>query len=103
MLFLSLLALCFSCATARVVLELQGVNFELAITNSKYAAILFYDSSPAGQTFIEQWVKAAEGFNDSSDIHEDGEIAMVIQAAVIDAVYSSDYDPSPSSRIIEYR
>lgn len=68
----------FTYALSRSVLELQGVNFELALTSYKYAAILFYDSSSAGQTLIEQWLKAAEGFEESSDIHDEGEIAMVI-------------------------
>lgn len=68
----------FTLAVSRSVLELQGVNFELALTSYKYAAILFYDSSTNGQNLIEQWLKAAEGFEDSSDIHAEGEIAMVI-------------------------
>eukprot|EP00596_Hydrurales_sp_CCMP1899_P010056 CAMPEP_0119038502 /NCGR_PEP_ID=MMETSP1177-20130426/7464_1 /TAXON_ID=2985 /ORGANISM="Ochromonas sp, Strain CCMP1899" /LENGTH=571 /DNA_ID=CAMNT_0007001167 /DNA_START=151 /DNA_END=1863 /DNA_ORIENTATION=- len=64
-------------AVSRSVLELQGVNFELALTSYKYAAILFYDSSTNGQNLIDQWLKAAEGFEDSSDIHDEGEIAMI--------------------------
>ena len=63
--------------SARTALELQGVNFELALTSYKYAAILFYDSSSQGKVLVEQWQKAAERFNDSDDIHDDGEIAMV--------------------------
>ena len=74
--FFAVLAIVITAAKARSVLELQGVNFELA-TSYKYAAILFYDSSTIGQTLTEQWLLAAEGFDDSSDIHEDGEIAMV--------------------------
>jgi hypothetical protein len=66
-------------AVSRSVLELQGVNFELALTSYKYAAILFYDSSTNGQNLIDQWLKAAEGFEDSSDIHDEGEIAMVFK------------------------
>jgi hypothetical protein len=67
----------FTAVTGRSVLELQGVNFELALTSYKYAAILFYDSSPPGQLLVDQWLKAAQGFGDNDDIHGDGEIAMV--------------------------
>jgi hypothetical protein len=67
----------FTTVTGRSVLELQGVNFELALTSYKYAAILFYDSSPPGQLLVDQWLKAAQGFGDNDDIHGDGEIAMV--------------------------
>lgn len=63
--------------SSRTALELQGVNFELALTSYKYAAILFYDSSSQGQALVEKWHNAAERFNDSDDIHDDGEIAMV--------------------------
>ena len=79
MMLLSSLVLSLFVATvsARTALELQGVNFELALTSYKYAAILFYDSSSQGQVLVEQWHKAAERFNDSDDIHDDGEIAMV--------------------------
>lgn len=78
-LFSAALSLIFATASARSVLELQGVNFELALTSYKYAAILFYDSSSAGQTLIDLWQKATDGFDDLNDIHGDGEIAMVYQ------------------------
>lgn len=74
----TVLSLFLATAVARTVLELQGVSFELALTSYKYAAILFYDSSTTGQTLIEQLLKSAEGFTDTSDIHVDGEIAMVL-------------------------
>lgn len=78
-LFSAALSFIFARASARSVLELQGVNFELALTSYKYAAILFYDSSSAGQTLIDLWQKATDGFDDINDIHGDGEIAMVYQ------------------------
>ena len=84
MLFLCLvLSIFVATVSARTALELQGVNFELALTSYKYAAILFYDSSSQGKVLVEQWQKAAERFNDSDDIHDDGEIAMVISSHLL--------------------
>lgn len=79
---LGVLSLLLTTALARSVSELQGLNFELALTSYKYAAILFYDSSATGQTLIEQWTTSAEGFDQNNDIHEDGEIAMVSQPSL---------------------
>ena len=82
------------CATtfARQVLELQGVNFELALTSYKYAAILFYDESQTGQKLKREWLKAAESIGSSSssssgsgvssenDMYEEAEMAMINSA-----------------------
>ena len=77
--FSTVLSFILASASGRSVLELQGVNFELALTSYKYAAILFYDSSPPGQALIDLWLQATAGFDDLNDIHGDGEIAMVIR------------------------
>jgi hypothetical protein len=63
--------------SAREILELYGVNFELALTSYKYAAILFYDSSPTGQLLQQEWRKAAEKLKGANDLYNEAEIAMV--------------------------
>ena len=64
---------------ARQVLELQGVNFELALTSNKYAAIAFYDGSEAGQILKQEWLKAAAtlGTDGEEDLYEEAEMAMI--------------------------
>ena len=59
---------------AREVLELQGVNFELALTSYKYAAILFYDDTDFGRNLEDQWMDAAENLD---KMHSDAVIAKV--------------------------
>ena len=44
---------------ARDVIELQGINFELAITSYKYIAILFYDDSVKSKEMEKQWLISA--------------------------------------------
>ena len=58
----------------RDVLELQGVNFELALSSYKYVAILFYDNSPQGKALERSWMRAAE---DLDSLDSDCEIAKV--------------------------
>jgi hypothetical protein len=67
----------FAPISAREILELYGVNFELALTSYKYAAILFYDSSPTGQLLQQEWRKAAEKLKGANDLYNEAEIAMV--------------------------
>lgn len=62
--------------TAREVLELQAVNFELALTSYKYVAILFYDNSDYGKKLEQEWLKAAAALD---NLHSDGEVAKVGQ------------------------
>ena len=66
-----------SVVQSRSVVELVGINFELALTSYKYAAILFYDTSPTGQKLKKEWINAAELIDPTNDIHEEAEVAMV--------------------------
>jgi hypothetical protein len=59
---------------AREVLELHAVNFELALTNYKYAAILFYDDSEAGQILDREWT---EGCSMLDGLSPDAEVAKI--------------------------
>jgi hypothetical protein len=59
---------------ARRVLELQGVNFELALTSYKYVAVLFYDKTTRGQSLLKAWLAASEELDDLSS---EAELAMV--------------------------
>lgn len=59
---------------AKQVLELQGVNFELAITSYKYVAVLFYDDSARGASLHNAWMKASEALD---DLDADSELATV--------------------------
>ncbi len=56
-------------------MELQGVNFELALTSYKYVAILFYNDSELGRRLELLWHETAEGLKDSLD--KDVEMAKV--------------------------
>lgn len=60
---------------AKQVLELQGVNFELAITSYKYVAVLFYDKSQRGQNLLKSWMNASLNL----DIDRESELATVSQ------------------------
>lgn len=64
-------------SATRPVLELQGVNFELALTSYKYAAILFYDESTIGQKLKQEWYKAAELIGGDDDMYEETEMAVI--------------------------
>lgn len=59
---------------SRKVLEIQGENFELAITSYKYIAILFYDQSDKGINLYDLWINTA---NELENWNPDCEIAMV--------------------------
>lgn len=59
---------------AKQILELQGVNFELAITSYKYVAVLFHDKSSKGKELLEAWTKASLELD---DLNSDSEIAKV--------------------------
>lgn len=63
-LLLSLLLLHPLLAHAEELLELKAINFELYMTNYKYAAILFYDTSARGRAIEEAWIGAAEAIED---------------------------------------
>lgn len=56
------------------VLELQGVNIELVITNYKYVAVLFYDKSSQGSELLKTWEAAASLIK---DMKVDSEIGKV--------------------------
>lgn len=73
---LILLAACMllHIANARDVLELQGVNFELALTSYKYIAVAFHDNSDFGESMHKNWVEAAQLIR---DFEPDSEIATV--------------------------
>jgi hypothetical protein len=64
--------------TSRDVLELQGENFELALSSYKYVAILFYDGTEKGQSLQKQWQAAAEILKAPRDLYHDAEMAMVL-------------------------
>jgi hypothetical protein len=55
-------------------LQLQGDNFELALTSYKYIAILFYDDSRTGNSIRREWVEAS---NLATNLPSDSEMAMV--------------------------
>jgi hypothetical protein len=73
-LILAILSHNINFTVSREVLELQAVNFELALTSYKYAAILFYDSSDQGQILEKNWMEAATILN---NLHEDAVLAKV--------------------------
>lgn len=65
-----LVALCLphTCLAIKDAVELQATNFELVLTNYRYAAILFYDKST--KHLLDEWLHAAsmpilEGLKDS--------------------------------------
>ena len=66
-----------STVQCRSVMELVGINFELALTSYKYAAILFYDTSLTGQKLKKEWMNAADLIDSTNDIHDEAEVAMV--------------------------
>lgn len=71
---LLLLITLLNASFGRELLELQGDNFELALTSYKYIAILFYDDSRAGNSIRREWVQASHLAN---DLPPDSEMAMV--------------------------
>jgi hypothetical protein len=72
-LFVSFLLLLTSSHGKRI-LQLQGDNFELALTSYKYIAILFYDDSRAGNSIRREWLEAS---NLATELPSDSEMAMV--------------------------
>mmetsp|Transcript_27075 Transcript_27075/g.45348 ORF Transcript_27075/g.45348 Transcript_27075/m.45348 type:complete len:673 (+) Transcript_27075:61-2079(+) len=62
-------------ATSKEVLQLQGVNFELALTSYNYLAVLFFDDSELGQTMEQRWSEAAAGIKELSLDGEMGKIS----------------------------
>ena len=58
----------------REVVELQSLNFELAITSYQYVAVLFYDSSEKGRSLTLSWTDAAKSVN---KLCKDCEMAMI--------------------------
>ena len=66
--------LLFSFASCREVQELQGTNFELALTSYKYLAILFYDDSDVGRNLENNWMLAGQGV---ADLPHECEMAKV--------------------------
>jgi hypothetical protein len=81
--FLFLLSF-FLGATGREVVELQGVNFELALTSYKYVAILFYDSSANGKELEQKLILSAERIE---SLPTDCEIAKVFSCCKYIVMY----------------
>lgn len=75
-------------AYGKDVLEIQGLNFELAVSSHRYLAVLFYDESPTGQSLLQQWQAAAQSI---TDMPADSELAQI-----------SSKDPSMSELIESY-
>eukprot|EP01038_Epipyxis_sp_PR26KG_P004202 gene4202-5975_t len=61
---------------SKKVLQMQGDNFELALTSYKYIAILFYDNSELGSSMVENLENAVEDIPFSA-LPKDTEIAMI--------------------------
>jgi hypothetical protein len=74
MLLLLLVSIALALTSAKEVLELQGINFELALTSYKYLAVLFYDETDFGMNLENNWSLAAEGIE---GLPQDGEMAKV--------------------------
>lgn len=71
---LLLLVCCVALVSAKELLQLQGDNFELALTTYKYLAVLFVDDSRVAVNVRREWIRAAELI---TDLPEDAEIALV--------------------------
>ena len=65
------------------IVELQSLNFELAITSYQYLAVLFYDSSEKGKSLITTWKESASSID---KLCSDCEMAMV--ACIICSILS---------------
>jgi hypothetical protein len=74
MLLLLVASVALALTAAKEVLELQGINFELALTSYKYLAVLFYDETDFGMNLENNWSLAAESI---SGLPQDGEMAKV--------------------------
>ena len=72
--WLLLLALVLQSVIGIHLLELEGSNFELALTSNRYVSILFYDDSATGKKLEANWGKAAALLD---DLHEEGEMAKI--------------------------
>ncbi len=87
--FLIVIAI-FALCVGKDLLQLQGDNFELALTSYKYIAILFYDDSKAGQSIRRQWSHAAQLLG---KLPSDSEIAMVCVYSLTSPLFAPDFMP----------
>ncbi|KAJ1430041.1 hypothetical protein B484DRAFT_449113 [Ochromonadaceae sp. CCMP2298] len=74
MLLLLVACIALALTAAKEVLELQGINFELALTSYKYLAVLFYDETDFGMNLENNWSLAAESI---AGLPQDGEMAKI--------------------------
>ena len=88
-----------SLVDGKEILELQATNFELALSAYKYVAILFFDSSEAGQKLLSLWKEAANGLS-PQDFCEECEVAVMdtSQADAEELVYAYSL-PIPIVRV----
>ncbi len=70
----TLLLASFAFLFARDIIELQTTNFEVALANYKYLAVLFYDKTTEGAKLEQDWMDAANRLN---NMHKDSQLAKV--------------------------
>lgn len=74
--FLSICALKVRADRYKEIVELQGANFELALSTYEYVAVLFHDSSPEGERLLQEWTSACNSM-DYNDMAIDSEMASI--------------------------
>lgn len=73
---LSICALKVRADRYKEIVELQGANFELALSTYEYVAVLFHDSSPEGESLLQEWTSACNSM-DYNDMAIDSEMASI--------------------------